>query len=406
VQVVERLTLRPARTSLEELLGLVGLVAMGLGLAIGAPTLLLTQEQPIQAALAALLLWPLVVAFVWGERGPSRPARGWGATLLEGLGAPRELTLVERDGRRWLRIVVGSLRLEELPLDTLVEVERTTLYTTPHLVLEHEGGATIYEPLTGEVVDAAIAAIERWRREAPPPPVAPRCAACHGALEAVAWVCPGCATRLHAGCADDLGRCPTLGCARSAPPAETPGQLELLCPAPAVGDRLLLTAWLVACGLCATLLARALVGHGGRAELVQGALLGLVTLVPLGVTIVRDPRGALEAALGLLALRGRRVLRLVERRLRVEWRLGPLRLLQAELELDAISLEAFERPSEAGARITLVQGEERVRLDDPVRAADLRRLEALVGRGAVDPLADPSDALAPVRSTPGKKVRK
>jgi hypothetical protein len=42
-----------------------------------------------------------------------------------------------------------------------------------------------------------------------------RCAWCHDLLVSEEGeVCPGCATRLHAGCVLEASRCPTLGCAR------------------------------------------------------------------------------------------------------------------------------------------------------------------------------------------------
>lgn len=402
MQLLERFTLRPARASLEELLGAVALGAAALALVVGGPVTAF-GSQPLPAAIVALLLWPLLLGCAWGERGPRHTARGLVAALLEGLGAPRELTLVERDGRRWLRVVVRSVCVEELPLDAIVEVERTSLYRTPHLVVEHEQGE-LHEPLTREVADAAVAAIERWRREAPPPPAALRCALCHGGLEPDPWSCPGCATRLHPRCADDLGRCPTLGCVRSAAPAPAPGPLELPGAPPSAGDRVLTAAWLAACGLSVALLARGLTG-GDAAELVQGGLLGLVTLGPLAVVLVRDPRGALVGALQLVGLTGRERLRLEDGRARVEWTLGRLRLLRGELELDgATRLEVWELGG--GVRAALVRGEVRLPLGDELGDASVRRLEALLGRRAVDLFSGDDAPLVAGREEKADKERK
>ena len=43
-------------------------------------------------------------------------------------------------------------------------------------------------------------------------PASPRCSWCHDDLAGPGVRCPGCATRLHKGCAARSARCPTLGC--------------------------------------------------------------------------------------------------------------------------------------------------------------------------------------------------
>lgn len=63
---------------------------------------------------------------------------------------------------------------------------------------------TITEPARSAEVEHALHAL--------------RCAYCHDGLEgAASQPCPGCDTRLHAGCWKEAGACPTLGCVALGP---------------------------------------------------------------------------------------------------------------------------------------------------------------------------------------------
>lgn len=137
-----------------------------------------------------------------------------------------------------------------------------------------------------------------------------RCAYCHDAA-AGARACEGCGTLLHPGCLKESGGCPTLGCARAAPPRPA----QVLVPGPRVvvnGVAPGHTAWWNAVErLLVAVIGAALIGVlfalllpqrlGSGARMLTSLTMVMVGLAPVILYLAsRWPAGVLDRAVSRL----------------------------------------------------------------------------------------------------------
>lgn len=406
---------------------LLGALTLAVGLFGLLPIYLARNDQPLQAAILAIFGGTMVYTWLVVDSGPRRALRELAGVVLEGLGGRRTLSVgaPAGGGRSLLSLEVrlGRLRwpIVEPPLDEVVEVRVTKDQGgSPTLYVAAVREGPLFEACASpQQAHALVAAVERWRAEAvtlDPPARGPRCAICHGPASDEALVtCPGCATGLHAACELELGgRCPTLGCARAAAPAAGPrlDRLEL----PELPERegrvgvLGVAALMV---ISVALLARGLT-RGSAAELIQGGLLGALTIVPAALSLASDPRGFLRTLLSSLAAPGRRTVAIDRTAcpplLTIGWRLGPVHLRLERLALGVHRLEVSPSTRGSGWDVSLspldphdLSSPVFHRLGDGLGPVDVRRLEDLLDLRATD--HDGAPLLPPTDARPSPKVK-